>query len=225
MVTQRAEKLIFHLKKEGKTQAWQHLCGEDPSQVIPAGSSPSCWRQEMLECTCPCSPGPFPSPSQPFQAPLHIPKSPQAVLGHSQTGRKHFGVTSANISPWGHLWKHQPLGSPLVPHGLGSPGFGLWDCPCGFEGLGKGAAWLGSWRRTPRDLHFIAGSFCREGRKNPGAPGTELETPSSVPYIPQNPTISTLLLFKKVNKIPSFKERKKKKRKGKYAANSPVCVF
>lgn len=135
---------------------------------------------------------------------------------------------------WGHVCKHQPLGSPLekqplgsplVPHGLGSPEFGLWDCPCGFEGLGRGAAWLGSWRRTPRDLHFIAGSFCRVGRENPGAPGTELETPSSVPYIPQNPTISTLLLFKKVNKIPSFKERKKKKKGKENMQQTLLCVF
>lgn len=68
------------------------------------------------------------------------------------------------------------------------------------------------------------------GRKNPGAPGTEPETPRAVHYIlqpelPPNPTISTLLLVKKVKKIPSSFKEGKKKRKGKYAANSPVCVF
>lgn len=84
-------------------------------------------------------------PSQPFQAPLHVPRKPQAVVGHSC--QSHPPRLAGNTGLWDHLWFNT---------GLASPRLGLWDCPCGFEGLGRGAAWLGSCRRVPGTVTCVS---------------------------------------------------------------------
>lgn len=155
-----------------------------------------------------------------------IPECPPGLWGH----------LCFHIGLWGHPWLHiQLLGSPLGAHSAFGvpPAFGvtpgctpwvpqawLW-VPWDFEGLG-------SCRSTPGTGTCISRFLLWGGVEEPMS-STHRAGHSKISALhptPQNPTFSTLLLFRKVKKMPSsFKEGGEKKERKICSKLSCVCFL